>query len=89
MEKAAKLAFWSVVLAMGIGLYTALSSCVTGTCAVAISSLGAIHAGVGMGLRIAFNPVTLSAASCYITVWIVCSLYVIKKKAINIFTGAG
>jgi len=89
MEKAAKLAAFSVALSIMLGLITAMMSCITGVCAQAISGLGAIHQGVAIGLGIAVNATTLSAISCYMTVWVLCSVYVMKKKAINAITGAG
>lgn len=89
MEKAAKLAAFSVALSLLLGIFTAMMSCLTGVCAQSIFNMGAVHAGIGMGLGIAFNAVTLSAVSCYMSVWVLCQLYVIKKKAINVITGAG
>jgi len=89
MQTAAKMAAWSVAMALLLGLATAMMSCITGVCAQSITTLGSVHQGVAMGLGIAFNGVTLTAVSCYMTVWILCQLYVIKKKAINVITGAG
>jgi len=83
LEKAARLAAWSVALSLGVALFTAMMSCVSGVCAASISGMAQAHQAVAMGLGIAFNTVTLSAVGCYISVWIVCQLYVIKKQAIN------
>ena len=83
LEKAAKLAALSVALSLMAALTTAMMSCVTGICAVSITNMAKAHQAVAMGLGIAFNTVTLSSLGCYMSVWIICQLYVIKKKAIN------
>lgn len=87
-EKAAKLAAWSVSFAAICALITTAFSCISGICAQNISSgISNSHPGFAMGLGIAWNSVTATAASCYMTVWIACQLYVIKKKAINVIIG--
>jgi uncharacterized membrane protein len=86
-EKAARLAAWSVSFAAICALIASALSCVTGACAANISGISDSHPGFAMGLSIAWNSVTLTAASCYMTVWIGCQLYVIKKKAINVILG--
>lgn len=69
------------------GLFMALRSCVSGVCGQAIFSLGVIHIYFGMGLGMIFNSITYAAASCYISVWMICQMYVIKKKMITMVSG--
>lgn len=83
MEKAAKLAAWTVALTLIGALFTSAMSCVNGACAATISGMSQVHEGFGMGLRIAINPATLTCVSCYMATWILCQLYVVKKKALN------
>ncbi|MGX4644440.1 DUF5455 family protein [Massilia sp. SYSU DXS3249] len=87
-EKAARLAAWSVSFAAIAGLVSLAFSCISGICADNIQSgISGSHPGFSMGLGIAWNGVTATAASCYMTVWVACQLYVIKKKAINVIIG--
>lgn len=88
LEKAARLAAWSVAAVLMAALMTSMMSCVNGVCAASIAGIGSAHEYIGMGLGIVFNSTTLAAVGCYMTVWIVCQLYVIKKKAINMIVGA-
>lgn len=83
IEKAARLAAWVVAFALMTGLISSMASCINGICASAINNMTVKHEYLAMGLGIAWNQVTLSAAGCYMSVWIVCQLYVIKKKAIT------
>lgn len=87
MEKAARLAAWAVAFALMTALITSMASCINGICASSIANISVKHEYISMGLGIAWNQVTLSAAGCYMSVWIVCQLYVIKKKAINMVIG--
>jgi hypothetical protein len=86
-EKAARLAAWTVLFAVMSALISSAFSCISGVCASNIAAMASFHSSIGMGLGIAWNQVTLSAVSCYMTVWIACQLYVIKKKAINLIIG--
>lgn len=87
-EKAARLAAWSVSFAAVCALIAAAFSCISGVCATNIQTgISNSHPSFAMGLGIAWNSVTLTAASCYMTVWIACQLYVLKKKAINVIIG--
>ena len=87
-EKAARLAAWSVSFAAIAGLISLAFSCISGICANNIrEGISGAHPSFAIGLGIAWNSVTLTAASCYMTVWVACQLYVIKKKAINIIIG--
>src|SRR5438105_3970493 len=83
MEKAFKLASIGAMLVLTTALWAAMTSCATGVCAGAISSISSSHHNFAVGLGIAFNSVTYSAASCYFTVWTLCQMYVIKKRMIT------
>lgn len=87
LEKAARLAALAVTLALTSALVASMFSCINGACATSISKMGAAHEYLGMGLGVVINSTTLAAVGCYMTVWIVCQLYVIKKKAINMLLG--
>lgn len=87
-EKAARLAAWTVSFAAMVALITSAFSCIAGPCAANIAAMTAPHPALSMGLGIAWNQVTLTAASCYMTVWLGCQLYVMKKKAINVIIGS-
>jgi hypothetical protein len=88
LEKAAKLAALVVVLGLVAVLVTSMRSCVDGVCAASISGISSSHPSFGVGLGVVINPATLAAVGCYMSVWIVCQLYVIKKKAINMLAGS-
>lgn len=88
LEKAAKLAAVTVTLALTAALVTSMRSCVDGVCAASISSMSSSHPSFGMGLGMVINSTTMAAVGCYMSVWIVCQLYVIKKKAINMLAGS-
>lgn len=83
-EKAARLAAWTIAIGLIGILFTTAMSCVHGACATTISGMTAAHQGFAMGLRVAINPATLTCVSCYMATWILCQVYVLKKKAINI-----
>lgn len=87
LEKAARLAAWGVSLALIGVLFTSAMSCVNGVCSTAISGMSQAHEAFAMGLHIAINPATLTCVSCYMATWILCQLYVLKKKAINLVVG--
>jgi hypothetical protein len=84
LEKAAKLAAWTVCLTLIAALFTSAMSCVNGACATTITNMTKVHEAFAMGMGIAINPATLTCVSCYMATWILCQLYVIKKKAINL-----
>ncbi|PUA19016.1 hypothetical protein [Glaciimonas sp. PCH181] len=83
-EKAFHLAAVGIILVLTSALWSAMTSCATGICAAAIAGISLSHHNFAVGLGIAFNSVTYSAAGCYFTVWVLCQIYVIKKRAINI-----
>lgn len=82
LEKAFKLAAIGSTLILATGLTLALKSCVNGVCGAAIGGISASHHNFAVGLGMAFNSTTYTAASCYVTVWMLCQLYVLKKRMI-------
>ena len=74
------IAAWTTMLALAAGLFTAMYSCISGVCGTAISGMASIHPSVGMGLGMAWNTVTVTAFGCYMSVWLLCQIYVLKKK---------
>lgn len=89
LEKAAKLAGVTVAIALATALVASMRSCVDGVCATSISGISSSHPSFAVGLGVVVNKATLAAVGCYMSVWIVCQLYVIKKKAINMLAGGG
>lgn len=51
-----------------------------GICGQAFSAAADRFPTFSMGLGIAFNAVTYSAASSYVLVWTACQLYIFKKR---------
>jgi len=90
LEKAASLALWGIASAAIAALYITFTNCVGtgGACAAGIQSISSSHQYFSIGLGVVFNTVTWAAINCYMTVWILCQTYVIKKKAINLMNGA-
>ena len=85
LEKAFKMAAMASILLLTTALYMALRSCVTGVCGSALGSISNSHPSFAVGLGMVFNSTTYAAASCYISVWTLCQLYVIKRRSIDIF----
>lgn len=84
LEKAFRISAVLVMLALSGVMMTLLSSCAKGVCASGISGISASHPSFAVGLGIAFNSTTMAAASCYMSVWLACQLYVFQKKGLNI-----
>lgn len=59
-------------------------SCAKGVCSQGIAGMSASHPSFAVGLGIAFNSTTITAATCYVTVWLGCQLYVMQKKGLNL-----
>lgn len=87
LEKAFKLAAAASMLLLATGLYMALNSCVTGVCGQAITGMSVSAPNFAVGLGMAFNSTTFTAASCYMSVWTLCQLYIIKKRMITMVVG--
>lgn len=84
VEKAFRLSALIVSIGMAVTLLSLLSSCVNGACASGISGISSSHPNFSVGLGIAFNGTTIAAATCYVTVWLGCQLYVFQKKGLEI-----
>jgi len=85
MEKAAKVAQAAVFLSMMAAIWLSFMSCagVSGVCGATIAAIGSVPSWgqyFMMGLGIVFNNTTYTLASCYLTVWLACQLYIFKKK---------
>jgi hypothetical protein len=84
LEKAFRLSAVMLMLSL-VGVMIALmSSCAKGVCASGISGMSSSHPSFAVGLGMVFNSTTLSAATCYVTVWLGCQLYVVQKKGLNL-----
>lgn len=86
-EKAFRLAAVLSMLVLITALVLAMRSCVTGVCGAAISGMSVSSPNFAVGLGIAFNSITFTAASCYISVWTICQLYIIKKRMVSLVVG--
>lgn len=82
LEKAARIAAWSVAMSLTVALVAAMMVSISSV-SQSITSIGSIHPAVAMGFGIAFNGITIAAVGSYLSIWIFCQLYVIKKQAIN------
>lgn len=83
LEKAFRLSAVMLMLTFIGVMIAVMFSCVNGVCAQGISSMSSSHPNFAVGLGMAFNSTTLSAATGYVTVWLGCQLYVVQKKGLN------
>jgi hypothetical protein len=84
LEKAFRLAALTLLLSLTVTMIALMSSCAKGVCSQGIAGMSSSHPNFAVGLGIVFNSTTLSAATCYVTVWLGCQLYVFQKKGINL-----
>lgn len=84
VERAWKIASASLMVGLVLAMFTAAFSCANGVCAAAIGNIGGSHPAFGIGLGVAFNTTTAAAGGCYMTVWLLCQTYVMKKKMIDV-----
>ena len=84
LEHAFRLSAVILMLALVIPLIALMSSCAKGVCSQGIAGMSASHPNFAVGLGIAFNSTTLSAATCYVMVWVGCLVYVVQKKGLNL-----
>lgn len=82
------IAAWTSILAGLAVLVASLYSCVDGVCADAVRGLGTISPSLGMGFGIAWNSVTVTAFSCYFTVWLLCQVYKMKVQGWKLLLGS-
>lgn len=64
-------------------LWTTGQACAQYVCGPAITNISSSHPSFAIGLSLAFNPTTYGLASCYMTVWAACQLYVYKKTIVD------
>lgn len=86
-EKAARMAVIASYLLMLAALFASLATCLNGVCGNAIAGISMSHPNFAVGLGLAFNNTTLTAASCYMSVWLACQLYIAKKKVMTFLAG--
>lgn len=86
-DSASKLAMriWAIATLTGFVtiLWVAGQSCAQYVCGPAISAISSSHPAFAVGLSLAFNTTTYSLASCYMTVWAACQMYVYKKTILD------
>lgn len=85
-DKAFKMAGVALMLSLIAVMVGLMFSCTRGVCAAGIAGISASHPNFAVGLGMAFNTVTLAAASVYVVVWTGCQVYVIQKKGLNIIS---
>ena len=76
---------WAITTITGLVglLWLAGQGCAQMFCGPAIQGISSSHPGFAVGLSLAFNTTTYSLASCYVTVWSACQLYVYKKTIVD------
>jgi hypothetical protein len=76
---------WAVATLSGfvVTLWAAGQACAQYVCGPAIQGISTSHPGFAVGLSLAFNSTTYGLASCYMTVWAACQLYVYKKTVLD------
>jgi hypothetical protein len=64
-------------------LWATGQACANYVCGPAIQSISSSHPNFAVGLSLAFNSTTYGLASCYMSVFTACQLYIYKKKTID------
>lgn len=81
MEMAFKLLAVVSLTAVLTAIVMGFDSCTGGgVCATAFATAAERYPSFSVGLGIAFNAATYSAAASYVFVWCACQLYVFKKR---------
>lgn len=77
--------FWAAttLIALMTLLWTAGTACAKTFCGPAVAAISNSHPAFAVGLSLGFNSTTYGLASCYITVWSACQLYIYKVKIID------
>ncbi|MNR75993.1 hypothetical protein D3C72_66460 [compost metagenome] len=83
IEKAFRISGMLAMMALATGLYLAMKSCAEGVCGAAIQNISVSHPSFAVGLGLGFNSITYTSVACYISVWTLCQMYVIKKRMIT------
>ena len=73
----------STLAAFVLVLWTAGQSCAQFVCGPLISGITLVHPYFAIGLSLGFNTVTYGLASCYMTVWAACQMYIYKKRILD------
>lgn len=84
LEKAFRLSAMILMLSLAGVMIALMTSCAKGVCSQGIAGMSSSHPSFAVGLGIAFNSTTITAATCYVTVWLGCQLYVMQKKGLNL-----
>lgn len=84
VQMAFNLASMTIMIALVVSLVASFRSCAQGVCSLAITNAATEFPSFAMGLGIAFNTTTYTAASCYMAVWSACQLYNFKKKMLGV-----
>lgn len=76
---------WAIATITGLVaiLWVTGQTCAQYVCGPTIQGISSSHPGFAVGLGLAFNPTTYALASCYMTVWSACQLYVYKKTILD------
>jgi hypothetical protein len=76
---------WAITTLTGFvaTLWLAGQGCAQYVCGPAIQGISQSHPAFAVGLSLAFNSTTYGLASCYMTVWAACQLYVYKKTILD------
>lgn len=76
---------WAVttLTAMVAALWASGQACANFVCGPVIQSISTSHPNFAVGLSLAFNTTTYGLASCYMTCWATCQLYVYKKTILD------
>lgn len=82
-EKAARLAAVVTFIAMTTVLIGLLYGLIFGFYSTALSLLASAHPSIPMGLGLAINSSTIAAAGAFMTIWIACQVYKVKKTALE------
>ena len=64
-------------------LWAAGQSCAQYVCGPAIQAISTSHPSFAVGLSLGFNPTTYGLASCYMSVYTACQLYIYKKRTLD------
>lgn len=64
-------------------LWAAGQTCAQYVCGPAINAISESHPGFAVGLSLGFNATTYGLASCYLTVWAACQMYIYKKRILD------
>lgn len=64
-------------------LWAAGQGCAQYVCGPAIQAISTSHPSFSVGLSLGFNSTTYGLASCYMSVYTACQLYIYKKRTLD------